>query len=146
MGVFTRSDHGLSNQKTFSDVDIIIYTEGGEISFNIDAILADDSNYNRQSIDIKFWDCILKKHNFKKRYKLKALGSKSCSKYFCEKIKNNEITGVAVFRDSDLDSILTTKYESNLICYTKGYSWENDVYSELVIIDYIESILSLIHI
>ncbi|MFB2681454.1 hypothetical protein [Shewanella mangrovisoli] len=136
---FTRTNSGISNNHLFHNVDIIIYTEGGDKSFSIEDI--EEDKYNTSSIDIKFWSGLFNAAKLNRTVKFKALGSKSVSKTIRDKINGNEIKNVAIALDRDLDFVLSQPKESPLILYTKGYSWENDVYTEENTIEQIESFL-----
>ncbi len=136
---FTRTNSGISNLRLFYNSDIIIYTEGGDKSFSIQDV--ENNKFNTSSIDIKFWCGIFDKNNFSKKVKFRALGSKTASKAICEKIIAGDIKNTVVTKDRDLDFIESIHYNSPLILYTKGYSWENDIFSEEITTAQIKSML-----
>lgn len=138
---FTRTNSGLSNLALFCGVDLIVFTEGGESSYSYEDVLA--GKFNERSVDIKFWSGVFSKHNFEKTIEFRALGSKTCSKAICELLVSNSINNVAVALDSDLDDISGTKFSSPYILYTRGYSWENDVYHPQLVKEQIESLVYL---
>lgn len=123
---FTRTESGLSNLALFCNVDLIVYTEGGQESFSFEDMV--DGEFNSQSVDIKFWDSIFQKHGFNKTIQFRAIGSKSSLLKICKLIVANKIRNVIVTLDSDLDDFIGNKFTSPFILYTRGYSWENDVY------------------
>jgi hypothetical protein len=136
---FTRTNSGMSNMHLFYGVDIIIYTEGGSKSFSTDEVEAGE--YSKSSVDIKFWDGVLKANNFGKRVQFRAIGSKTSSKLICEKILNGDIENVAIAMDRDLDQYFGGLLDSPFILYTKGYSWENDVFSKEITLSQVENMI-----
>jgi hypothetical protein len=126
---FTRTNSGISNGHLFLGSDIIIYTEGGNKTLTEEEI--EKGEFNEKSIDIKFWSGLFDAAEFSKKVEFRALGSKTASENIREKIIKKEISNVAVVLDRDLDFILGNPDESPYILYTKGYSWENDVYNEV---------------
>lgn len=126
---FTRTNAGISNMHIFHDADIVIYTEGGSKSFSC-AEVEDGSNFNETSVDIKFWTGVLKANNFSKKVHFRALGSKESGKVITRKIMDGEIMNTAIAKDRDLDQFTQTIINSPFILYTKGYSWENDVFQK----------------
>lgn len=136
---FTRSPSGLSNLHIFYNVDLIIFTEGGDKTYTIEEI--NEGKYNETAVDIKFWNTILSVNNFQRKFQLRAIGSKTASNNICEQIINGELKNVAVARDRDLDDFFDTKFTSPFILYTKGYSWENDVYLKDLTLEQIESLI-----
>jgi len=137
--LFTRTNSGLSNLHLFYDADMVIFTEGGSTSFSIED--AEDGKHNKHSVDIKFWSHILSSNGYDKKVEFRALGSKTASNSLCEKILTNEIKNAAVARDRDLDEYLGKLMDSPFILYTKGYSWENDVFVKESTIDQVRSML-----
>lgn len=128
MTVFTRTNSGITNSAAFLGVDIIVYTEGGNISYSMKDV--ESGKFNKKSIDIKFWNGLFNVAQFSKKVEFRALGSKSSSYHIREKIITNQIKNVAVVVDKDLDFLLAEPIFSPFILFTKGYSWENDVYTE----------------
>lgn len=136
---FTRTHSGISNLYLFHGVDLIVFTEGGEISHDFDGVVK--GKFNSVSIDVKFWSLIFKKHGFSKKVQFRALGSKNSLQKLCDLLCRGEISNVAVAKDSDLDDFLSVKVESPYVLYTRGYSWENDVYSVDQVLKQVESLI-----
>lgn len=136
---FTRTNSGLTNMALFHGVDIIVFTEGGEASFSFSDVV--QGKFNETSVDIKFWSGIFETYNFDKTVEFRALGSKTSTNKICELIYNKKINNVVVARDSDLDDFTNNKITSPLILYTKGYSWENDIYQKEIVQEQIKSML-----
>jgi hypothetical protein len=133
MSSFNRTNSGVSNSAKFHRTEFIVYSEGGSETFSIDKVINEDC-YNKYAYDVSFWGGIFHKYNFNSNFIIKPLGSKDATKYFCEKIEKNEISNIIVVRDRDFDEVYNKKvYDSPYIIYTKGYSWENDVFNEPLI-------------
>ena len=141
---FTRTQSGLSNLRLFYNARIVIFTEGGDRSYTIYQIA--DGGCNNQSVDVKFWRYVLERNGFNEAVEFKPIGSKSTAKKICEMILNGKVKNVAVAMDRDLDPLIGNRYESPLILYTKGYSWENDVFKYELTRQQIESMLTLVEI
>lgn len=124
---FTRSSSGIGNQYLFHNVDAVIYTEGGEISWSLDDVLNDQ--YNNISIDIVFWRRIFKTYSPDKKFKFKALGSKAVVSKIAQKIIDDDLRCSIATMDSEFDEIYKLKLQHPNIIYTYGYSWENDVWN-----------------
>jgi hypothetical protein len=123
----------------FHGVEIIVFTEGGSTSYSFSEALK--GKFNETSVDIKFWSGIFKTYGFEKTVEFRALGSKTATSKICDLLLNKKINNVLVVRDSDLDDFSNNKIISPFILYTKGYSWENDVYQKEIVKDQIESML-----
>lgn len=136
---FCRSNSGVTNLHLFYDSDVIVFTEGGSRSYSVDEV--EDGKYSTSATDIKFWGSILKTYNYHKKIEFRAIGSKTASKYICEKITNGEVSNIIVTKDRDLDQYLDILVDSPFILYTKGYSWENDVFVKDLIISQIKNML-----
>ncbi|HAS6802916.1 TPA: hypothetical protein GRI77_19690 [Vibrio parahaemolyticus] len=134
-----RTNSGISNSHLFSGVDIVVYTEGGSVGYSLEDV--ESGKFNKQSVDIKFWSGLFKAANFNKKVVFKALGSKTSSKSIRDKIISGEVSNVAIALDRDMDFILANPEISPFVLYTKGYSWENDVYTEQNTLDQIDSML-----
>ncbi|WP_218395711.1 hypothetical protein [Alteromonas lipotrueae] len=138
---FTRTNSGMSNLALFYSSEVIIYTEGGNKSFSTEEV--EQGQYSNKSTDIKFWSAIFENSTFNKKVHFRALGSKTASKSICEKIIAGQINNTIVARDRDLDGLCPNSelYDSPFILYTKGYSWENDVYVEQFTTEQIKSMI-----
>lgn len=133
---FIRTSSGLSNQHLFHDVDFIVFVEGGK-SFTKEEI--NKGLFNEESIDVLFWSKIIQKYKQHSKVKFKAIGSKTAVIKVAEDIIANSLTTVYAAMDQEFDRVLGTAYKHDNILYTFGYSWENDVWNENVILDIIKS-------
>ena len=136
---FTRTSSGLTNLAQFHGVEFIVYTEGGDKSYTLEEVI--NGKFNKSSIDIKFWSTIFIKHDFNRDFQFRALGSKSVTNNICEMIENGNVRNIIVARDSDLDDFIGEKFFSPYILYTRGYSWENDVYEQELVKQQIHALL-----
>lgn len=124
---FTRTSSGLGNQYLFYNVDAIVYTEGGEISWSMENVIA--GKFNESSIDIIFWRKLFNTFSPQKKIKFKALGSKTTTYKIAQEIIKNDLKFVIATMDSEFDEIYNLKLKHQNIIYTYGYSWENDVWN-----------------
>lgn len=138
MSVFKRTINGLKNQHLFFDVDLIVFLEGGSISYNKEQAYAD--KYSSGTEDIIFWSNIFKKFKSDKKIKFKSIGSKSTIKEIAADIINGKLKTVMVAMDNEFDELLNNRIEHTNVYYTHGYSWENDVWCEDVIKAVIEEL------
>lgn len=137
---FTRTSSGLANQCLFYNVDAVVFTEGGNVSWSIEDIKSGRDNFNDKSIDILFWRKLFNKFKSDINLKFKAVGSKTTVSAIALEIQTNNITTVIAAMDSEFDSFYNNKIEHPNILYTRGYSWENDVWDSGVTISILEDL------
>lgn len=137
MNGFRRTISGLSNQHLFFDVDLIVFLEGGE-SYNKEEVYA--NKYTAETEDIIFWKSIFKIFKADKKIKFKSIGSKTIIKEIAIDIINGQITTVIVAMDNEFDEILNRRIEHPNVFYTYGYSWENDIWNDIIIKAVIEDL------
>jgi hypothetical protein len=137
MSAFRRTLSGLSNQHLFFDVDLIVFLEGGD-SYNREEVY--ENKYTAETEDIIFWRNIFKKFKSNKRIKFKSIGSKSVVKEIASDVIDGQITTVMVAMDNEFDEVFKTRIEHPTVLYTHGYSWENDIWNEQVVISVIEEL------
>lgn len=128
MSSFSRTNSGLSNLNLFCQSDLIAYTEGGSKSYSIEEV--ENGKYSKSSIDIKFWSSIFNTLGCSKKISFRAIGSKTAGKMITEKITSGNVKNSIIIKDRDLDGFLFSIIEHPNVIYTKGYSWENDVFSK----------------
>ncbi len=129
--MFRRTTHGLSNLALFYGVDLIFFTEGGDTAFSKQDVMS--GSYSEHSDDINFWNKVLQKNNFKKTVQFRAIGSKTAGDEICDLIVMGQVQNICLARDSDLDYFFGRRINSPLVLYTRGYSWENDVYNRYLL-------------
>lgn len=134
---FLRTNNGLNNLPKFSKSDLIAYTEGGKKSYSI--IQIDKGEFSSQSVDIDFWREVLNIHGCNRKIYFRAIGSKTCGEEITKRIISGDIKNTIIFKDKDLDNYLGKYINHTNIIYTKGYSWENDVFTQKVILGIIRN-------
>jgi hypothetical protein len=137
MSGFRRTISGLTNQHLFFGVDLIVFLEGGE-SYNKDEVY--DNKYTAETEDVIFWNNIFKRFKSDKKIKFKSIGSKTTIKEIAFDVINGQITTVIVAMDNEFDEILNNRIEHPNVFYTHGYSWENDVWNQIVVKSVIEEL------
>lgn len=128
---FRRTPSGLSNLHLFSKVDVIVFVEGG-ISFSIDEVNA--NKFSRHSSDIRFWQSLFGAYKYKNKTQFRAVGSKSTLELIARDVDSGRVRNVIVAMDSDHDEVNSRKISNPHVIYTKGYSWENEVWNGNTII------------
>ncbi|MEQ6119717.1 DUF4435 domain-containing protein [Reichenbachiella sp. MALMAid0571] len=135
---FTRTSNGLANQCLFYNVDAVVFTEGGNISWSIEDIYSDE--YNEKAIDIIFWRKLFNRFTDHLNLKFKAVGSKATVNAIALEIESNNISTVIAAMDSEFDELYNRKVNSSNVLYTRGYSWENDVWNADITVSILEDL------
>lgn len=141
MSSFSRTNSGLSNLKLFCQSDLVAYTEGGSKSYSLEEVF--DGKYSKSSIDIKFWTCILETLGCSKKITFRAIGSKNSGKQLTDKIVSGSIKNSIIIKDRDLDDFLCLTVDHPNVIYTKGYSWENDVFTQESTLDLLADLIDM---
>ena len=141
MRTFKRTISGLNNQHLFYDVDLILFLEGGSMSYN--KLEVYEGKYSSETEDIIFWKKIFNKFATKTKIKFKSIGSKTTIREIALDIVNGQLKTVMVAMDNEFDEILKRRIEHNQIFYTHGYSWENDIWNQEVIKAVIEELTAI---
>lgn len=131
--VFTRTPPGLSNQAAFLGVDLIVFTEGGTRTLSLQEV--ENGLDNGENGDTAFWQAVIEHHSPKdKRIYVKSVGSKTTVKAIAVLVAVGQVIKVVAALDRDLDVYRGTLIVHPNILYTRGYSWENDVWIEQALI------------
>jgi hypothetical protein len=80
-------------------------------------------------------------NRFKRTYVLKPIGSKTAVLQIAAKIVAGEVHNIAAAMDRDLDDFFGTQLHSPLVLYTRGYSWEADVFTKQLTKEQVASFL-----
>jgi hypothetical protein len=132
---FLRSSAGISNYNKFSKVDLLVYSEGGNVNRPIDG-----SECNIWSIDSVFWRSIFSRFFPDKTFKIKSLGSKNNVIPYARKIANSEVRNSIAVMDRDHDAHKGSIIVHPCVIYTHGYSWENDAWRIGVLLSCLSSL------
>jgi len=130
MGQFHRTKDGLLNLHLFSSSDCIVFVEGGKYSYNLEQIK--NNNFSKESPDIIFWEGLFEKiSNQNKKFEFRAVGSCETLEAILFEIGNKSHPTIKICLDKDRKEFWGTIYSSP--CYTRGYSWENELINPVVI-------------
>jgi hypothetical protein len=141
MSNFRRTINGLNNQHLFHNVDIIVFVEGGDKSYNKDEVYS--GLFHSETEDIIFWKNLFAIFNSGKKVKFKSVGSKTTIKEILLDIVDGKLQTVMVAMDNEFDEILKKRVSHPNVFYTYGYSWENDAWNEIVIKSIIEELTAV---
>lgn len=137
---FIRTPSGLSNLYLFVGADAVVFLEGGK-GYSLFEI--EEGKFDDISSDIRFWENNFAAHLPTKKYQFRSIGSKSALLKIATKIKNKHIRNVIVAMDNDFDSINGKLISCTNVIYTSGYSWENDVWCDLTILNTFKKLVGL---
>jgi len=141
MSGFKRTNSGLNNQHLFYNVDFVVYLEGGKTSYTKTEVYS--GKYHEETEDIIFWTKVFKKFNEGKKLKFKSIGSKTTIKDISLDIINGQLKTVIVAMDNEFDELLNKRIAHPNVYYTRGYSFENDVWNASVIKGVIEALTAV---
>lgn len=128
---FQRTPSGLSNMHLFLDVDAVVYVEGGSLSLSFKDVLAGKGE--KFSTDIQFWQKMFEVFCPDQKFAFKAVGTKGTLLHIAAEIAAGNVANVCVAMDRDFDNLKGTLKIAPNIFYTLGYSWENDVWNEIIV-------------
>lgn len=129
---FKRTNKGISNYSFFHNVDLSIFTEGGDgITYSkSDIYLGKGSD---KSFDILFWKKLFSLFRPNIKIYFKSVGSCETLKEIAKDIISEKITGACVVLDKDISDLFKSKLQHPNVIYTKNYSWESDFFNEIII-------------
>jgi Protein of unknown function (DUF4435) len=127
-GAFHRTSSGLSNQALFFGVDVVLYFEGGETQYTITDLERDSKP--SEDLDTMFWQTVFKVSRPRLRVHFKSVGSKQSILPICQLILGGSVNRVVAALDRDWDHKNGKRLRHPNILYTRGYSWENDVFTK----------------
>lgn len=122
----TRTSIGLSNLHLFLKVDVVVFVEGGQ-SYTIEKVSMGEGDVI--GLDILFWEKFFEFFESRRLLAFRAVGSKTVLREIADKIELGEVSHVFVGMDQDYDSLSNDLIETPGVFYTRGYSWENDVWN-----------------
>jgi hypothetical protein len=129
---FRRTDSGLSSMHKFLGVDAVVFVEGGATAFTLQQVYA--GSYSAQADDIKYWQVVFSNFAPARNLHFRAVGSKGTIKEIAALILSGKVTRVLAAMDRDFDHLNNSLPRSGGIFHTLGYSWENDVWTEAVVL------------
>lgn len=123
---FTRTQSGIANYKLFFDVDLVVYIEGKAQGFCSDGEITSDE---------LFYKSLLSMILPAKRVKIKCVGnSDSVLAHVKKLIEIEPISGFGIIDRDSVGILYSFINISEKLVITKGYSWENDLWSEYTIL------------
>jgi hypothetical protein len=128
---FHRTASGLSNLALFLRVEAIVFTEGGDRNLTIEEVMAGASNESTH--DVMFWQVIFDAFAPNRRVQFRSIGSKPTLLSIARMIIANKVTRTVVALDRDFDHANKILLVHPNVVYTRGYSWENDVWTPEII-------------
>lgn len=122
---FTRTETGVANYNLFFGTDLVVFIEGRPLEIcSVEEMAADES----------FYKALLSKILPNKTIKIKCVGN--CDDVVAHVQKLVDVGSTSGFGIIDRDSagiLYSITNTSKQIMTTKGYSWENDLWSEQTI-------------
>jgi hypothetical protein len=128
---FHRTASGLSNLSVFLRIDAIVFTEGGAKSLTIKDIEA--GGRNESTHDVMFWQVIFDSFAPHRKVQFRSIGSKPTLLSISRMIMAGQVSRVTVALDRDFDHANKSLLLHSNVVYTRGYSWENDVWTPEII-------------
>lgn len=120
--MFTRTKNGLKNIHKFHGVDLIVYIEGKE----------SDNKFDKNFYKKLFDEC----SNYTE-VKIKPIGNSNNVLEMYEKIAYDDQNSICII-DRDYSDIKYSYIHNSRLKFTYGYSWENDFWSDKLIMDTID--------
>ena len=115
--ILTRTPGGISNEHLFYSAEAVVYVEGG------DGAAAAPGG----SLDVLFWRGLFDVFLTGRRFYFKPRGGKQTLLKIADGIENGTVKAAIVCLDRDHDHIQGLRTAAGIL-YTRGYSWENDVW------------------
>lgn len=122
---FERSPAGIANRRLFFGVDAVVYVEGGV------------GDGGLPSIDGAFWQSRIRLFWPSVKVRCIARGGKTHLLQLLSSILISGTKSSFVALDRDHDDLCARGIDSHNVLYTFGYSWENDIFFDKTIIEWI---------
>ena len=130
--MFRRTNIGLSNLSLFLGVDVVVYVEGGKKNFTIYEIERGEGETGTH--DVAFWSILFSHFRPNTTVEIRSIGSKAPLIKIANLIELKLVTNLYVAMDRDYDNYLGRIISSPGVLYTRGYSFENDLWRPDVIL------------
>lgn len=124
---FTRTRSGLKNFGRFFGADLTLYVEG--------RLLTQLPIEDPTRPDTKFYNALCSEYLKGRKVKVKLTGNRKSALGYHEKIIKSSIPDSLVIVDRDYDGLLVSPLEKPKLILTYGYSWENDFWTEALILN-----------
>jgi len=134
---FHRTPQGLSNQAAFIKVDAVVFAEGGSGGLTIEAI--EQGGGDTSTLDCAFWSTVLR-HASGRTIEVRSVGNKPTLAAIAELVAAGKARKTVVAMDRDFDQQRGADIQHPNVLYTFGYSWENDVFQEPVLLDVVSDL------
>ncbi|MBF4987173.1 DUF4435 domain-containing protein [Methylophilus sp. 14] len=128
---FMRSNAGISNYSMFYNTEIVIFTEGKTL---------DSKNELEVVPDCTFFHAIFSKLIPNHKIKIKAIGNKRVAYEYALALREAGTKNSFVIVDRDYDEILSGLEITDKVICTSGYSWENDLWNEQLILNIVDAV------
>lgn len=132
-----RSAEGLQSEPLFHQAQVVVWTEGGTLPER-DQIAEerpglDWDTYSDAADDIAFWRIIFSRCRPDVSFYFKAAGSKTRARRMAAEVAARKMASVAVCLDRDHDWIADKLIVDANVIYSRGYSWENEVWTPALV-------------
>lgn len=119
MSAFTRTASGLTNARLFHQAGFTVYIEGKTTTAVV----------NREPADVHYYRAILKAVRPNKTAKIKVVGNKSTALELADRLRAGNVPNSIVIVDKDLENIASSALPLVPVIRTRGYSWENELWT-----------------
>lgn len=130
---FARTPAGLSNLARFHSVEYTVFIEGRNLPEGHRLM-------NFLTYDELYYRGLLKLFSLKS-CKIKVVGSKNHVSYYANEITSGRIANAIAILDRDYEGILSSWVNDRRLLCTRGYSWENDFWTDRLVIAVLRSLM-----
>ena len=117
----------------FFGVQVVVYVEGGKSNLSISEL--EDGSGHVDTVDVTFWRILFDYYRPRTKVHISSVGHKPTLLEIADLISSNRITNVYVAMDRDYDNHTDRQILCPGVIYTKGYSFENDVWVPIVVLE-----------
>lgn len=114
-------------------VDVVVFVEGGPSTFSLSDLASGRGHAKTE--DTAFWQILFDYFRPTTTVRIRSVGSKRILRELAHLIAADQITNVYVGMDRDYDNHLGRQVIAPGVLYTKGYSFENDVWTPIVVLE-----------
>lgn len=117
---FKRTAAGIANYPAFTHADLVLYIEGRG---------CECTGAEKTPADAKFYEALLRAIAPSKTIKIKCVGNKETALSYANAISRSNEKNSLVIVDRDYDGVMSSLIDHPAIVYTRGYSWESDLWN-----------------